>query len=205
MKAFMRWLTKILSSVVTIALLIVLFPYISKIAARLLPDESGAAVKTSMILASKLEESSRLETMKVQDDGAINYEIKAAFLGTVAQINLTYRYEASFGIDLSKVEMRVSDTVITFLLPSPELIQDSLTPAEIYKDDFWFPGFSESDFQDLLEKEKVECRANYLCGDKLEQLWEASQKALEKTVAVWLKEIDSSIVTRFERISLTTE
>lgn len=200
MKGFMRWLIKTMTTAVTIALLIVLLPHISRLAARWLPDESGAAVKTSMILASRLEESARLETLKVHDDGVLNYEIKAAFLGTVAQINLTYRYEASFGVDLSKVEMLVSGNEILLRIPAPELILDSLTPAEIYQDDFWYPGFSENDYEELLEQERILCRNQYLNGEKLEQLWNASQNAIEKTIAAWLKELESSLVTKYERI-----
>lgn len=205
MKAFLRWLVKILTTVITISLLIVFFPHISRLASRFLPDESGAAVKASAILASKLEESARLETARVQDDGVLNYDIRAAFLGSVAQINLTYRYEASFGIDLSKVNIRVKDNEITFLLPLPELIQDALTPTEIYKDDFWYPGFSETDYEKLLEEERINCRNHYLKGEKLEQLWDTSQRAFEKTIAAWMEEINSNLVIKYERIEQITE
>ena len=205
MKRMLRWFVKVLSTAVTIALLIVLFPHISRLAEKWLPDESGAAVRTSMILASRLEESARLETMKVQDEGVLNYDIKAAFLGTVAQINITYTYEGSFGIDLSKVDMRVEENTITFLLPAPELIQDVLTPDEVYKDDFWYPGFSEEDYTKLMEDQRLACREAYLSGEKQEQLWDASQKAFENTIAAWLKEMNSSIVTRYERAVQTTE
>ena len=205
MKRVLRWFVKVLSTAVTIALLIVLFPHISRLAEKWLPDESGAAVRTSMILASRLEESARLETMKVQDEGVLNYDIKAAFLGTVAQINITYTYEGSFGIDLSKVDMRVVDNTITFLLSAPELIQDVLTPDEVYKDDFWYPGFSEEDYTKLMEDQRLACREAYLSGEKQEQLWDASQKAFENTIAAWLKELNSSIVTRYERAVPTTE
>lgn len=205
MKRMLRWFAKVLSTAVTIALLIVMFPHISRLAEKWLPDESGAAVRTSMILASRLEESARLESLKVQEEGVLNYDIKAAFIGTVAQINITYTYEGSFGIDLSKVDMRVEENTITFLLPAPELIQDVLTPDEVYKDDFWYPGFSEEDYTKLLEDQRLACREAYLSGEKLEQLWEASQKAFENTITAWLKELNSSIVTRYERAVPTTE
>ena len=199
MKAFLRWLIKIFSSVIIISLLIILFPYISRIAERLLPDESASAIKASVVLSSKLEESARLETLKVQDEGVLNYQIQAAFLGTVAQINLSYRYEASFGLDLRDVEMKVSGSTITFLLPAPELIQDVLTPLDIQKDAFWYPGFSEEDYEELLENERLTRRNAYLHGEQYETLWDASQRAFETTIATWLTEMDSSITTHYER------
>ena len=105
MKAFMRWLSRIFGSAITIVLVIVLFPHLSRLAAKFMPDESGSAIKASAILSEKLEHSSRLETFRVSADGVLNYDIQAAFIGTVATINASYRYDASFGIDLQKVKM----------------------------------------------------------------------------------------------------
>ena len=116
MKALLRWLAKIVGSAITIVLVVVIFPYVSQLAAKLMPDESGAAIKASAILASRLENSARLETMKVEEEGVLNYDIQAALLGSVANINVSYLYEASFGIDLSKVTMQASGNEIVFLL-----------------------------------------------------------------------------------------
>ena len=204
MKAFLRWLIEIFSSVIIISLLIILFPYISRIAERLLPDKSASAIKASVVLSSKLEKSARLETLKVQEEGVLNYQIQAAFLGTVAQINLSYRYEASFGLNLQNVEMKVTDNAITFLLPAPELIQDVLTPLDIQKDAFWYPGFSEEDYEQLLENERLTRRNAYLHGEQYETLWDASQRAFETTIATWLTEMNSTITTHYERKSEVT-
>ncbi len=203
-KAILRWFAKILASIITIALLIILFPYISDFADKMMPDESGTAIQTSMILASKLEESARLETLKVEDEGVLNYEVKAAFLGTVATINMSYKYEGSFGIDLKKVQMHVAKNKITFVLPQPEVIQDTLTPMEIVTDDYWYPGFSESDYEKLLEQERLACRETYIRGDRLEMLWEKSQIAFESTVATWMKNVNRNVVIEYERAEQPT-
>lgn len=193
MKAFFRWLAKVLGSALTVILVIVLFPHVSKIAARLLPDESGAAIKASAILSSKLENSARLETFKVEEDGVLNYDIQAALIGSVANINVSYDYAASFGIDLSKVIMVPSGNVITFTLPKAELIQDSLTPKEIYRDDYWFPGFSDEDYENLLQEERLARRDVYLNGEQQENLWNATVAAFEQTISAWLQSLNASL------------
>ena len=198
MKSFFRWLGKVIGSALTIILVIVLFPHISKLAARLMPDESGAAIKASAILAQRLESSARLETLKVQEEGVLNYDIQAALIGSVANINASYVYEASFGIDLSKVLLQPSGDQLVFILPEPELIQDNLTPKEVYRDDFWFPGFSDSDYEKLMESERVARRDIYLNGEKLEQLKAATIAAFESTIQVWLQDVDAALSFQYE-------
>lgn len=202
MKAFMRWLSRIIGSAITIVLVIVLFPHLSRLAAKFMPDESGSAIKASAILSEKLEHSSRLETFRVSADGVLNYDIQAAFIGTVATINARYRYDASFGIDLQKVMMQASGNEITFFLPEVEVLMDNLTPSEIYRDDFWYPGFSDQDYERLLETERLNCREKYLSGEYQEQLWQASLDAFEQTIASWLTSIHSQLVFHYERITL---
>lgn len=197
MKAFFRWLGKVVGSALTVILVIVLFPYVSKIAARLLPDESGAAIKTSAILSSKLENSARLETLKVQEEGVLNYDIQAALLGSVANINVSYVYDASFGIDLSKVDMVPVGSVITFTLPAPELLQDSLTPKDVYRDDYWFPGFSDADYEKLLQTERAARRDNYLSGEQQVMLWNATVAAFEQTISAWLQSVNSNVTFNY--------
>lgn len=193
MKRFLRWAAKILGSSLAAVLVIVLFPYVSRFVAQIMPDESGAAIKASAILSSKLENSARLETLRVTEEGVINYDIKAAFVGTVASINVSYSYNGSFGVDLSKVQMKVNAGTITFYLPEPELIQDDLVPNELYKDDFWYPGFSETDYISLLEREKEERRNVYLGGEKKELLWQHTVDAFDKTLSSWLKDVHNEI------------
>ena len=205
MKRFFRWLGKIIGSALTIVLVIVLFPHISKLAAKLMPDESGAAIKASAILAQNFESSARLETLKVEEEGVLNYDIQAAFIGSVANINATYTYEASFGVDLSKVTMQIADNELKFLLPEPELIQDNLTPNEVYRDDFWYPGFSDSDYERLMENERLARQAAYLDGENSEQLWNATVSAFESTIATWLKDVNAALTFRYEKAPSPTE
>lgn len=188
MKAFLRWLAKAAGSALTIILVIIFFPFISKLAQSLMPDESGAAIKASAVLSSKLEKSARLETLKVEEEGILHYDIQAAFIGSVADMNVSYRYDASFGLDLSLVTMQINGNEIIFTLPLPELIQDSLTPQEIYRNDFWYPGFSDSDYEKVLEDERLARRSNYLKGENNSILWDASVEAFEKTISSWLSE-----------------
>lgn len=199
MKAFFRWLAKVVGSALTIILVIVLFPHVSKLAASLLPDESGAAIKASAILSSKLENSTRLETMTVEEEGVLNYDIQAALIGSVANINVSYVYEASLGIDLSKVVMKPAGNVITFILPPFEVLQDSLTPQEVYRDDYWYPGFSDADYEKLLQEERLARRNIYLNGEQQEALWSATTQAFEQTISAWLRGLDNRLTFQYEQ------
>ncbi len=201
----MRWLGRIVGSALTIVLAVVLLPYASRLAARLLPDESGAAIKVSAVLSSKLENSARLETMKVHEEGVIHYDIQAAILGPVASIDVQYAYDASFGVDLSKVTMQVTGGTIIFLLPEPELLQDSLVPTQTYRDDFWYPGFSDADHQKLLEDERVKRQAAYLDGENAQALWDATINAFEETIAAWLADVDADLTFAYEKAPAQTE
>lgn len=200
MKAFLRWLGKVIGSAVTLVLVIILFPYLSKVAAKLLPDESGAAIKASAILSSRMEESARLEVLRVEDEGVLNYDIQAAFVGSVANINMRYQYSGSFGVDLAKVEMLVSGNDLVIRLPEPEVLQDSLTPLETYRDDFWYPGFSDADYANLLEQERQARRNTYLTGEKADMLRQSAQSAFEKTIASWLKDVNGNLVIHYEQL-----
>ncbi len=193
MKAFLRWLAKVVGSAVSVILIVVLFPYVSRLASKYLPDESGAAIRTSAILATELANSARLETLRVVEDGVINYDIRAAFLGTVATVNVTYKYEGSFGIDLQKVQMQVEEHTITFILPRAEVIQDVLTPNEVYKEDFWYKGFTLEDYENLLETERLARRDVYLSGENQERLWEATIDAFKATIEPWIADAAGSV------------
>lgn len=196
MKAILRWLGKVIGSALTITLVVVLLPYATKLAARFLPDESGAAIKTSALLSSKFEEAARLETFTVEDEGVLNYDIQAALIGSVANINIQYVYQASFGIDLQKVQMRVEGDRLTLVLPEMEVLQDSLRPTEVYRDDFWYPGFSDADYEKLIEDERVARREAHLNEDR-DQMWQATISALDKTLATWLNGINTEAVIQY--------
>lgn len=197
MKALMRWLARIVGTALTVILIIVLFPFVSRLAARLLPDEAGASIKTSAILAAKLQDTARLETLQVEEDGVLHYDIKAALLGSVASINMQYRYEASFGLDLTRVGIQRNGASLTLLLPQPELILDGLRPIEVIRDDFWYPGFSDADYETLLENERQSRREVYLSGDKKQRLYDASVSALDRTIKAWMEEISPGVQLQY--------
>ena len=50
MKTFLRWIARTVGSAISLVLVIVLFPYVSDIAAKLLPDESGSAIRPAQLL-----------------------------------------------------------------------------------------------------------------------------------------------------------
>lgn len=197
MKKFLRWLAGIIGSALTMVLVLVMLPHATRLLASIMPDESGAAIKASAILSQKLDSSARLETMKVTEEGVLSYQIDAAFIGTVGGVDVSYTYEGSFGIDLQKVQMQLSGAAITFVLPAPEVLADSLTPKEVARNSL-YPYFDDNDYEKVLEEERIACRERYLSGEYEQQLWDATVQAFEATVAQWIGSVRDQVTFHYE-------
>ncbi|MBR2718049.1 MAG: DUF4230 domain-containing protein [Clostridia bacterium] len=199
MKGFLRWLTRILAAVISIILVVILLPYASRLASAVLPDLSGAALNTSLLLSHEMKSSARLETNVIVDEGIMNSSTNALFLGEVQSVTMKYTYRASVGIDLSKVQMKVRGNTITLTLPPLEILSDSLTPDQVEKNDFWYP-LTEERRQKLLEDELNLCRERcvneYASSD---EAWQHTLAAMGNTVSSWLTSANSSAVIRYER------
>lgn len=200
MKSILKWLAGIAGTVITFVLITVLLPYAATLADWILPDISGSHVKSAAILSQQLQESARLETLLVNGDGVISAEREAAFLGTVSSISVTYRYTGSYGIDLRDVQLRVSGNQLVFVLPQPELLSDSITIDEVYRDGILDGAvrFSDKELQDLLEAEKQKFRDQYLTGENAQALRDASVTAMESTIAVWMSGVNSRLNCSYE-------
>ena len=186
MKALLKWLGRTVGSALTLVLIIVLLPHASRLMNSILPDLSGAAVTVSATLARNLQQSARLETAIAEEEGVLESGTEALFLGQVQKVTVRYTYHASLGIDLRKVQVKVTGNTITLLLPDMEVLSDSLTPEEISKDDFWYP-LTEERLQTLLNQEQERCRAYYLEEHAhTDQAWADTVAALEGTVSQWI-------------------
>ncbi len=202
MKAILGWLARIVAGAITIVLVIVLLPHFSRLAAQLLPDVSGSAIKTSAVLASKLQNSARLETMTVCEEGVIDERITILGNTEIGSISVKYQYNASFGIDLQKVTMQVTGDTITFLMPEPELLQDSLTPLETYRDDFWVVNLDDNAVQKLINDERAARTNTYLMGENADALWQTTIRMFEETIGSWMKNAGNGVTLRYEKAAI---
>lgn len=186
MKRFLHWLGRVIGTAVTLVLVIVLLPYVSKLASAFLPDLSGAAVNATVLLSHRMESSARLETAVIEDESVLNATTNAMFLGQVQSVNIQYVYRASIGIDLKKVQITLRGQTITLTLPPLEVLSDSITPIQVEKDDFWYP-LTEERRQKLLDEELAQCRQRcleeYLTSP---EAWDSTVSAVESTVSGWL-------------------
>lgn len=198
MKRFMKWLGGIIGSAVSLTIVLALLPHMSRLMNELMPDEGAAAIKASAIISTRMEESARLETIRVENEGVFNYEVNALLLGKVGEISANYTYTGSFGIDLAKVNMQLSGRTITFTLPACELIADSLVPEEIHRDTAWYPYLDDNDVQKLLNDERIACREQYLTGEHAQAVQESVVKAFDSTIAQWLGSIYGQITIQYE-------
>lgn len=186
MKRLMKWLGKLIGSALTLTLVIALLPYASRLLSAMLPDLSGAATTLSATLSRHMQESARLETSAVEEEGVMTSTTDALLLGEVQSVDVRYTYRASLGIDLRKAQLQVSGNTVTLLLPDVEVLSDSLTPEEIVRRDFWYP-LTDERLQTLLQQEQERCRAYYLAANEAnEQAWENTISALEHTIGQWI-------------------
>jgi len=199
MRAILRWAARVLGTAAATVLVIVALPHASRLMSAILPDLSGAAMNASITLSHRMEESARLETSVVRDEGILNSTTEALFIGQVQSVTIQYVYEASLGIDLKKVDMRLDGRTITFTLPEPEILQDSLTPTSMVRDDFWYPLTDERRMK-LLEDEKAKCREKtlkeYASSDAA---WQNTVSALSATVEGWLGTGYPGVIFRYEQ------
>ena len=197
MKSILRWFTRVIGSAVSVVLIIVLLPHASRLVSQLLPDATGATIKTSAVLASWLENTARLEVAAIEDEGVLSYDIQAALIGSVGSINVSYVYSASIGLDLKQVQMQANGNTLTFILPPVEVLSDALTPMEIFRDDFWIPnGIDDNALQKLLEEERIVRREAHLADDR-EALRDAAVSAFESTIAAWMSDLSSGVTFRY--------
>lgn len=201
MKRLLRYLARVAGTALTIVLIVVLLPYASRWASSILPDLGGAALNTSILLSHQMQESARLETATVEDEGVLNASTSAMFLGTVQNVSIQYVYRASLGIDLRKVEIKVEGSTVTLLLPEIEILSDSLTPVQTVKDDFWYPLTEERRqklLQDELDKCRERCLTEYAASD---EAWQSTVSALSDTVSAWVS--TGGVTIRYERMRRT--
>ena len=207
MKTVLNWLGRIVGGGVTLVLVIVLTPWLTTAAQYVLPDISGAHVRSAAILSQQMQQSARLETLQVSGEGAINAEVEALFLGTVSSLNATYAYSGSFGIDLSRVQVEISGSRVTFVLPQPELIIDSISIIDIYRNGSHDRAVRTDDkeLQQLLDAEKEKWRDQYLTGEHAPALQEASIAAFETTIAQWMSSTNARLTYDYRWADPTAE
>lgn len=196
LKGCLKWFGSITGSALTIILVIVLFPYAATLAGELLPDLSDSSIDEYVVLNEQICQSARLETQRVERDEIIIAEEPAAFIGTAAKKTLQIRYEASFGIDLSKVGFVPNGKHITFVLPAPELINDSI--VETAKAVTSGSPAVMPDSEAMKAAKREELRAHYLSGDGLAELRYHSEDALNATIIEWLNQLDSRYTYTFQ-------
>lgn len=195
-----RWFAKVLGSALCIVLVFVMLPYAGRLAAQWMPDLSGAALVQSATLAREIRSSARLETTTVDEEGVLTSTTTAFLIGVVQSVAISYDYHASVGIDLSKVQLDVSDNTITFYLPAPEVLSDSLAPDYTRStiNDTWYT-LTDERRQELLEKERLTRRAAVTEEQaSANAAWENTVAVFENYIAQWIQLASNRFECRFE-------
>ena len=172
--------------ILVVVLVVLLFPFLRQGFLNLFPDLRGEITTQSSVIKQKLESSSRLEVTTVEEEGLLEAKTNVVLLGTVGKTSIRYRYNASVGIDLSRVEVAEEEDAIVFLLPPWEVLNDGITALEVKKQDFFSHAIDKST-ETLLEEQRGKCRKQFEAGGEHdEKLWADTTRALEETVCEWL-------------------
>lgn len=181
------WLRAVGVRVAAALAIVMMLPFATRWARDLFFDIRGEIRTQSAVLSRKLEASQRLETVKVEEEGVLKADTSVIILGTVGTTIIDYRYEASLGIDLKKVELRTEEERIVFLLPELEVLTDSIEARKVDRQNFWSRTIEKSTEQLLSEKREA-CRRYYLEeNEHSADAWNDTVKALENTVCQWLE------------------
>lgn len=191
LKKCAKWAAGIVGFALTITLVIVLFPYISKLALKLLPDLSENHIDKYVILNEQIKQSARLETETVNTQGVAYAEVPAALIKVAATKSVAFNYEASFGIDLREVDLSFQGSRVVFLLPDPVLLNSSIEPVGDPKET-GSPAVMP-DTNEMLAKERRKLDAQYLEGKYLEGLRAKSEQAIRDTIISWMSELDGNL------------
>lgn len=179
-----------------LALGVALMPYASRLLVHLMPDPNASALRTSAVLSSKMTQSARLETIQINEEGVMNHDFDVGSW-VLAHVTVKYAYNANYGIDLSQVEMIVSGSEIVCVLPRPELMFDEIVELEVDRDTFALGTFTDEDYRELLEQERLICRERYTAGESWQTVLDSTVAAMESTVSAWLGSIDSRVTITY--------
>lgn len=192
MKRTGQWLLSLLGKALILLLLIVLLPYAFRFSERIFPDITGDIQTESMVLMRELRASSRLETATVDEEGVIDSKTSVILLGTVGKTTIHYRYRASIGIDLSKVQLKIKGKRITFIIPPLEILQDSIEKTDVHQSNFLSHAI-DKDIDTLLDEQLSESRKYYLSqNEHSASVWEDTKQAFENTIAKWISTAGNS-------------
>lgn len=196
MKAILRWFGRVAAMALALALGIAIVPYMNRLLVHLMPDANASALRTSAILSSKMTQSARLETIQITEEGVMNHDFDVGSW-VLAHVTTKYAYNANYGIDLSQVDMIVTGSEIVFVLPTPELMFDEIVELEVDRDTFALGTFSDEDYRELLEQERLICRERYTAGESWQTVLDSTVAAVESTVSAWLQSVDSRVAITY--------
>ena len=180
-----RFLIRMVSTAMILALTIAFLPYVTRWAGQLWPDPSRTE-RVSEILRHELKESARLETMTVDDDGVLTATVQAALIGEVQRVTIEYTYHASIGVDLEQVRVTAEGGTVALKLPAMEILSDSLTPTHIDRQDFWYPLTEKRRDQLLSEEREKRARAALADARNNPEIRKKMTEKLQRLIQSWI-------------------
>lgn len=142
---------------------------------------------SNTFISEKLEEVSELTSAELTYNGLASYSDGEIPLLTKKSFKMIYRAEVDAGIDLSEVEVEVTNSKVKILLPEAEVQDIIVDPDSLEFYDESFALFNWEDRDDTVEALKL-AKEDVLENGNIEELKEKAQEQTEMLLAKMLEE-----------------
>ncbi|MBQ8537350.1 MAG: DUF4230 domain-containing protein [Clostridia bacterium] len=181
MKRIGKWLLRLLSAGLILALAVAALPYAGKLISLLCPTPDPVYATT--LLKREMAKVGKLTCMEYTDTGIAAASTSALLLGEVQKVSVPYEYKIALGIDLDKVQITHEEGAILLTLPEVVMLHDSfVVTGDAQIEDFWLP-LSQSRYQRILDDRAAACREEILSDKNL--MAQAKGATEEKAVALY--------------------
>ncbi|MBQ2701319.1 MAG: DUF4230 domain-containing protein [Clostridia bacterium] len=181
MKRIGKWLLRLLSAGIILAIMVAALPYAGKLLGFLLPTPDPVYATT--LLKREMAKVGKLTCLEYQDTGIAAASTSALFLGDVQRVSVPYEYTIALGVDLEKVQISIEDNGVCLTLPPVMMLYDSFNvTGEAEIEDFWLP-LSQSRYQKILDNQAAASRLEILSDQEL--MARAEEATIDKVTALY--------------------
>ena len=141
---------------------------------------------SAQLISHQLEEVGELVTLRAIDNGVLNGELKAKFLGTVSQVTVPYQYEIGMGIKLEDVVLTPGENDLTVSVPPAQVLYDSFQVTGEPETKDILRQASQARYQKLQNAQHEECRQQYLSDqESMQSAWKSACDQLRALFSQW--------------------
>ncbi len=142
--------------------------------------------RSASVISHEMEKLGELTSLRTSDEGVMDASVDALLVGKVASVRAAYRYEAGFGVDLTRAVVSAEKNGVSVALPAVRMLYDSFEVTDAPEINDFFSLIDQEKYQEMLSEQALACRAAYTGdADTLARAREAAREALGELIARW--------------------